>query len=62
MLSVYVDDLIMSGPEALHERVWAKSTDPNIGKIKIDEPEDLDRLLGRENVVLPGEVTNTSNW
>ena len=54
MLSVYVDDLIIS--EAMHEKVWAKLTDPNIGTIKIDEPEDLDRFLGRKHVVLPGEA------
>ena len=56
MLGVYVDDLIMSGPEAMHGKVWAKLTDPNSGTIKIDEPEDLDRFLGRKHVVLPGEA------
>ena len=56
MLSVYVDDSIMSGPAAEHEKIWAKLTDPNIGTIKIDEPEDLDRFLGRKHVTLPGEV------
>ena len=34
MLSVHVDDLIMSGPAAEHEKVWTKLTDPNIGMIK----------------------------
>ena len=56
MLSVYVDDLVMSGPVAEHEKVWAKLTDPNIGTIKIDEPEDLDRYLGRKHVTLQGEA------
>ena len=56
MLSVYGDDLNMSGPAAEHEKVWAKLSDPNIGRIKIDEPEDLDRFLGRKHVVLPGEA------
>ena len=56
MLSVYVDDLIISGPEAEHEKIWAKLTDPNIGTIKIDEPEDLGRFLGLKHVTLPSEV------
>ena len=56
MLSVYVDDLIMSGPAAEHEKVCAKLTATNMGTIKVDEPEGLDIFLGRKHVVLPGEV------
>ena len=52
MLTVYVDDLLCSGPAASHEIFWAGLTDKNIGGINIDDPEPLDRFLGREHVVL----------
>ena len=56
MLSVYVDDIVMSGPAAEHEQMWAKLTDPSLGTIKIEEPEDLDRFLGRKHLVVSGEA------
>ena len=42
MLTVYVNDLIMSGLAAHHEAVCKKLADPKIGTIKINDPEDLD--------------------
>ena len=56
-LTVYVDDLIMSGPAAHHEAVSKKLTDPKIGTIKLDEPEDLDRFLGRKYVLVSSEAS-----
>ena len=55
MLSVYVDDIVMSGPEAEHEKIWAKLTDPSLGTIKIDDPELLDRFLGRKHLVVSSD-------
>ena len=43
LLTIYVDDLLLSGPEANHEAFWIE-----IGKdVNIEPPEDLDRYLGR---------------
>ena len=52
MLTVYVDDLLCSAPAANHEKFWKMLTDPNVGGITIDDPEPLDRFLGRKHVVL----------
>jgi len=46
LLTVYVDDLLLSGPEALHEEFWGQ-----LGKqIDIDPPAPLSRFLGRAHV------------
>ena len=47
LLTVYVDDLLLSGPAAGHAPFWAALR--NIGKIKIEDPEVLDRFLGRKH-------------
>ena len=52
MLTVYVDDLLCSGPLANHEKFWKMLTDNNVGGISIDDSEPLYRLLGRKHVVL----------
>ena len=47
LLTVYVDDLLLSGPCENHAIFWsalAKSID-------IDPPEDLDRFLGRTHTI-----------
>ena len=49
LLTVYVDDLLLSGPEAAHSKFWSKLRRQNI---KIEDPEDLDRFLGRMHVPL----------
>ena len=52
MLTVYVDDLLCSGPVASHTKFWKMLTDKHVGGISIDDPEPLDRFLGRKHVVL----------
>ena len=49
LLNVYVDDLLLSGPEMNHSIFWNKLKKQGIA---IDEPEDLDRFLGRTHVQL----------
>ena len=49
LLNVYVDDLLLSGPEQHHAVFW---TNLQAQGITIDEPEDLDRFLGRTHVQL----------
>lgn len=44
LLTVYVDDLLLSGPESGHAAVWQGLRDQ---KIDLDPPEQLDRFLGR---------------
>jgi hypothetical protein len=46
LLSVYVDDLLLSGPKGGHAKIWEKlrkGSEP----IALDDPEPLDRFLGR---------------
>ena len=45
LLTVYVDDLVLSGPEREHETFWKALA----SKVVIDPPEDLDRYLGRHH-------------
>ena len=48
LLTVYVDDLLLSGPASGHNALWEK-----LGKqIDIDPPEKLSRFLGRSHVEL----------
>eukprot|EP00973_Karenia_brevis_P063101 8773110-Karenia_brevis.AAC.1 len=43
VLTVYVDDLLMSGPSGAHDALWASTRK----HVKLEDPEPLDRFLGR---------------
>ena len=43
MLTVYVDDLMLGGPEAEHAPFWEKL----MKRVKLDDPEPVTRFLGR---------------
>eukprot|EP00973_Karenia_brevis_P088286 12241637-Karenia_brevis.AAC.1 len=59
MFTVYVDDLLLSGPAQNHVIIWKKLTDLKIGNIKLDDPEELDRFLGRSHITIDSHgVTN----
>ena len=45
-MSVYVDDLLLSGPTQHHAQLW-KRLRSGPDAIAMDEPESLDRFLGR---------------
>ena len=47
LLTVYVDDLMLSGPKGNHEVFWAELSK----RVGLDEPEALNRFLGRTHVV-----------
>jgi len=47
LLTVYVDDLLLSGPAGKHEVFWRELIEKGI---KLDPAEDLDRFLGRSHV------------
>ena len=49
LLTVYVDDLLLSGPEANHAKLWGQLRQ----KVDIEDPEPLDRFLGRSHVQVP---------
>ena len=49
LLTVYVDDLLLSGPSKNHEKIWQGLRDQ---KIDLDPPEVLDRFLGRTHTRL----------
>ena len=52
LLTVYVDDLLLSGPIENHAQFW-RSLQTGEVPIKIDPPELLDRFLGRKHVFTP---------
>ncbi len=47
LMNVYVDDLLLSGPEEHHDAFWAKLRK----SISLDDPEPLDRFLGRRHFI-----------
>ena len=47
LLTVYVDDLLLSGPVENHGEFWAALR--HVGNIRIEDPEILDRFLGRKH-------------
>ena len=49
LLTVYVDDLLLSGPEAAHDPFWKKLRKQCI---RIEDPAPLDRFLGRSHVMM----------
>jgi hypothetical protein len=46
LLTVYVDDLLLSGPSGEHTKFW-KSLSTGVKAVHIEDPTDLDRFLGR---------------
>ena len=49
LLTVYVDDLLLSGPACNHDAMWQK-----IAKtVEIEPPEPLNRFLGRYHEINP---------
>ena len=47
MLTVYVDDLLLSGPEKEHQATWEKIKSADI---KLGDVEPLNRFLGRMHI------------
>ena len=62
MMSVYVDDLLLSGPAEHHDEIWQMLRDPKVGDIRLDDPTPLERFLGRHHdvVSLPSGETALS--
>ncbi len=54
LLTVYVDDLLLSGPADVHQAI--RDLLKSKGKINIEDPDPLDRLLGRKH-----NVSNDAN-
>ena len=52
MMSVYVDDLLLSGPAEHHEEIWQMLRDPKVGDIRLEDPTPLERFLGRHHDVV----------
>ena len=48
LLTVHVDDLLLSGPKGQHAKIWKALRDY---PINMDDPEPLSRFLGRNHVV-----------
>ena len=59
MLTIYVDDLMLSGPEDAHNQFWEVLSQD----VHLEDPEPLDRFLGRHHEFLtcdPPEQDNIS--
>jgi len=52
LLTVYVEDLLLSGPSGKHVGFWKELTAKGI---KLDPTEDVDRFLGRAGRLLKEE-------
>ncbi len=52
LLSVYVDDPLLSGPEENHQILWDRLRHGPM-PIDMEDPEPLDRFLGRSHVAVP---------
>ena len=48
VIVAYVDDLLLSGPQELHENIWKRLQQ----QVKLDAPEKLDRFLGRAHTMI----------
>ena len=48
LLTVYVDDLLLSGPSSQHDNFWSRLR----VSIDLEEPEPLGRFLGRQHDIL----------
>ena len=51
MLTLYVDDVLLSGPEESHQDFW-KMLQKHIG---IEDPTPVDRVLGRRHLITRDE-------
>ena len=58
LLTVYVDDLTLSGPEGEHQRFWKQLCK----RIDLEPPTEIGRILGRthEKVRIPGSLLRNS--
>ena len=52
LLTTYVDDFLLSGPEEHHDDLWQRLGDVKNGGIKIEDIGDLSRFLGRHHEVV----------
>ncbi len=52
LMTVYVDDIMLSGPSANHAIFWEKLRE----HVHTGEPDDLDRFLGRHHEVSEVEI------
>ena len=54
MLTVYVDDLVLSGPAGAHEPFWSKLRK----LVDVDDVTSLERFLGRHHEFAEGVVAD----
>ena len=58
LLSLYVDNILVSGPEGRHESFWAELQK----HLEIDEPSDVNRVLGRGHEFVMDGVSTTCSF
>ena len=47
LLTVYVDDMMLAGPDGGHDEIWA-----------LEDPESLERFLGRTHITQTAATDN----
>ena len=57
MLSTYMDDLTLSGPQEEHEAFWAELT----SLLDVEPPEPVYRVFGRNRYVIDAPAESTEN-
>ena len=57
MLTIYVDDLMLSGPEDAHDSFWKLLSED----VHLEDPEPLDRFLGRHHEYIVCEPPDVDN-
>ena len=57
MLSTYVDDLTLSGPQEEHQSFWAELT----SLVDVEPPEPVYRVLGRNHYVINAPSESSEN-
>ena len=53
MLTLCVDDIVLSGPASSQKEFWGQLQE----HLSIEPPDDVDRTLGRQHLLKRGEVT-----
>ena len=58
LLSLYVDDVVVSGPASQHKLFWGETQ----RHLELDEPAEVHRILGREHSISRGKEGTTCTF
>ena len=58
LLTLYVDDIVLSGPECAHDAFWAEVQ----SHLEIEPPSPVDRVLGRKHLIERNQSGTTMRY